>query len=171
MVVQVIGFSWQDTHLPAGFPYYGFDVAWVCISISLGVCGMDLLIQLSVVVAEVCSRDRGSDSSFVRAMCTSRDRLFSDLVFFSSLASFLPPSNTLRAYQRRMMSTTVAEMGAVYCSVVSFANTQHSYELDRGTIIQSLIAIRLKLKRSLVLRTNIVYEVSPYCIPPAEAAY
>lgn len=59
-----------------------------------------------------------------------------------------------------MMSTTVAELGAVYCSVVSFANTQHSYELDRGTIIQSLIAIRLKLKRSLVLRTNIVYEVS-----------
>ena len=59
-----------------------------------------------------------------------------------------------------MMSTTVSEMGAVYCSVVSFANTQHSYELDRGAIIQSLIAIRLKLKRSLVLRTNIVYEVS-----------
>ena len=58
-----------------------------------------------------------------------------------------------------MMSTTVAEIGAVYCSIVSFANTQHVYELDRGTIIQSLIAIRLKLKRSLVLRTNIVYEV------------
>lgn len=63
-----------------------------------------------------------------------------------------------------MMSTTVAELGAVYCSVVSFANTQHSYELDRGAIIQSLIAIRLKLKRSLVLRTNIVYEVSPSCL-------
>ena len=63
-----------------------------------------------------------------------------------------------------MMSTTVAEMGAVYCSVVSFANTQHSYELDRGAIIQSLIAIRLKLKRSLVLRTNIVYEVSSFVL-------
>ena len=86
-------------------------------------------------------------------------------VLQNSLASFLPPSNTLRAYQRRMMSTTVAELGAVYCSVVSFANTQHSYELDRGAIIQSLIAIRLKLKRSLVLRTNIVYEVSPSCLP------
>lgn len=77
-----------------------------------------------------------------------------------SLASFLPPSNTLRGYQRRMMSTTVAEIGAVYCSIVSFANTQTRYEMDRGTIIQSLIAIRLKLKRSLVLRTNIVYEAS-----------
>ena len=77
----------------------------------------------------------------------------------NSLASFLPPSTTLRAYQRRMMSTTVAEIGAVYCSVVSFANTQNTYEMDKGAIVQSLIAIRLKLKRSLVLRTNIVYEV------------
>lgn len=76
-----------------------------------------------------------------------------------SLASFLPPSTTLRAYQRRMMSTTVAEIGAVYCSVVSFANMGSGYEVDKGALVQSLIAIRLKLKRSLVLRTNIVYEV------------
>ena len=59
-----------------------------------------------------------------------------------------------------MMSTTVAEIGSVYCSVVSFANT-HGYEMDKSAIVQSLIAIRLKLKRSLVLRTNIVYEVRP----------
>ena len=59
-----------------------------------------------------------------------------------------------------MMATTVAEIGAVYCSVLSFANTRSSYEMEKGTIVQSLIAIRLKLKRSLVLRTNIVYEVS-----------
>lgn len=77
-----------------------------------------------------------------------------------SLASFLPPSTTLRGYQRRMMATTVAEIGSVYCSVVSFANTRSSYEMERGPIVQSLIAIRLKLKRSLVLRANIVYEVS-----------
>lgn len=59
-----------------------------------------------------------------------------------------------------MMSTTVTEIGSVYCAVLSFANTQGTYEVDRGTIVQSLIAIRLKLKRSLVLRTNIVYEVN-----------
>ena len=69
------------------------------------------------------------------------------------------------------MSTTVAELGAVYCSVVSFANTQRDYELDRGAIIQSLIALRLKLKRSLVLRTNIVYEVCAEFVRKSVLAY
>ncbi|KAI0716122.1 hypothetical protein C8T65DRAFT_738161 [Cerioporus squamosus] len=63
-------------------------------------------------------------------------------------------------YQRTMMSTTVAELGAVYCSIVSFANTREHQEVTRGEIVQSLIAIRLKLKRSLVLKANIVYEFS-----------
>lgn len=76
-----------------------------------------------------------------------------------SIFSFLPPSTTLRKYQRTMMSTTVAELGAVYCSIVSFANTREHQEVTRGEIVQSLVAIRLKLKRSLVLKTNIVYEV------------
>ncbi|KAI0697464.1 hypothetical protein BC835DRAFT_1504792 [Cytidiella melzeri] len=76
------------------------------------------------------------------------------------LASFLPPAVTLRRYQRHMMSTTVAELGSVYCAVLSFANIQGAHEVDKGTIIQSLIDIRMKLKRSLVLRTNIVYEIS-----------
>ncbi|GJE89275.1 aromatic acid exporter family member 2 domain-containing protein [Phanerochaete sordida] len=116
--VLVIGFSWQDVHFPAGFLYYGINVAW------------------------------------------RRFVLVTAGVFAAFLASFLPPSTTLRAYQRRMMATTVAEIGSVYCSVVSFANTQGTYEVDKGAIVQSLIAIRLKLKRSLVLRTNIVYEFS-----------
>ena len=58
-----------------------------------------------------------------------------------------------------MMSTTVSELGAVYCSIVSFANTREHQEIARSEIVQSLVAIRLKLKRSLVLKTNIVYEV------------
>ena len=66
-----------------------------------------------------------------------------------------------------MMSTTVAELGSVYCAVVSFAYTHGTYEMDKGAIVQSLIAIRLKLKRSLVLRTNIVYEVRPCMCSPA----
>ncbi|KAI0353282.1 hypothetical protein OH77DRAFT_1407363 [Trametes cingulata] len=76
------------------------------------------------------------------------------------LFSFLPPSTTLRKYQRMTMSTTVSELGAVYCSIVSFANTREHQEVARGEIVQSLVAIRLKLKRSLVLKTNIVYEFS-----------
>ena len=59
-----------------------------------------------------------------------------------------------------MMSTTVAELGAVYCSIVSFANTREHPEVSRVEITQSLVAIRLKLKRSIVLKTNIVYEAS-----------
>ncbi|EJF58526.1 hypothetical protein DICSQDRAFT_66814 [Dichomitus squalens LYAD-421 SS1] len=76
------------------------------------------------------------------------------------LFSFLPPSTTLRKYQRTMMSTTVAELGAVYCSIVSFANTREHPEVSRAEITQSLVAIRLKLKRSIILKTNIVYEFS-----------
>ncbi|KAI8969682.1 hypothetical protein BD414DRAFT_256336 [Trametes punicea] len=76
------------------------------------------------------------------------------------LFSFLPPSTTLRKYERKTMSTTVSELGAVYCSIVSFANTREHQEVARGEIVQSLVAVRLKLKRSLVLKTNIVYEFS-----------
>ncbi|KAI0770884.1 hypothetical protein BD413DRAFT_553337 [Trametes elegans] len=76
------------------------------------------------------------------------------------LFSFLPPSTTLRKYQRKTMSTTVSELGAVYCSIVSFANTREHQEIARGEIVQSLVAIRFKLKRSMVLKTNIVYEFS-----------
>ncbi|KAI9062294.1 hypothetical protein FKP32DRAFT_1677443 [Trametes sanguinea] len=76
------------------------------------------------------------------------------------LFSFLPPSTTLRKYQRKTMATTVSELGAVYCSIVSFANTREHQEVARGEIVQSLVAIRLKLKRSLVLKTNIIYEFS-----------
>ncbi|EKM60249.1 uncharacterized protein PHACADRAFT_246113 [Phanerochaete carnosa HHB-10118-sp] len=122
----VIGFSWQDTHFPAGFIYYGINVAW------------------------------------------RRFVLVTAGVFAAFLASLLPPSTTLRAYQRRMMATTVAEIGSVYCAVVSFANTQGSSEVDKGAVIQSLIAIRLKLKRSLALRTNIIYEFSLRGKWPAE---
>ncbi|KIP04314.1 hypothetical protein PHLGIDRAFT_493842 [Phlebiopsis gigantea 11061_1 CR5-6] len=126
ILVRVIGFSWQDTHFPTSFIYYGINLAW----------------RRFVLVAA------GVTAAF--------------------LTSFLPPSTTLRGYHRRTMSTTVTELGAVYCSVVSFANKPNSYEIDRGAIVQSLLAIRLKLKRSLVLRTNIIYEFSLRGKWPAE---
>ncbi|KAI0318442.1 hypothetical protein OF83DRAFT_1242217 [Amylostereum chailletii] len=81
--------------------------------------------------------------------------------------SFLPPATTLRGYQRRSLATTVAEMGTVYCSIVSYASARHSTQETRP-IMQSLIAIRAKLKRSTVLRKNVVYEFSMRGRWPAE---
>lgn len=74
--------------------------------------------------------------------------------------SLLPPSTTLRRYQRTMLSTTAAELGSIYCSIVSYANTRGRHDVNRSEIVQALIAIRMKLKRSVVLKTNIVYEFS-----------
>ncbi|EPS93995.1 hypothetical protein FOMPIDRAFT_156436 [Fomitopsis schrenkii] len=74
--------------------------------------------------------------------------------------SLLPPSMTLRRYQRAMLSTTAAELGSIYCSIVSFANTRGRHDVNRSEIVQALIAIRMKLKRSVVLKTNIIYEFS-----------
>lgn len=74
-----------------------------------------------------------------------------------SIFSFLPPSTTLRGYQRQSLATTASEIGSVYCSIVSYATSSHME--DSQNVIQNLIAIRLKLKRSIVLRANIIYEV------------
>jgi hypothetical protein len=76
---------------------------------------------------------------------------------FRSIFSFLPPSTTIRGYQRQSLSTTASEIGSVYCSIVSYATSPHME--DPQNVIQSLIAIRLKLKRSIVLRANVIYEV------------
>jgi len=75
--------------------------------------------------------------------------------------SFLPPSTTLRSYQRKSISTTSGEIGAIYCSIVSYANTRKHSDEELQEIVQSLIAIRLKLKRTTVLKENIIYEYSP----------
>lgn len=74
-----------------------------------------------------------------------------------SIVSFLPPATTIRRYQRQLLSTTCGELGSIYCSIISFANTRHEKEVQE--IITSLIAIRSKLKRSVVLRQNVIYEV------------
>lgn len=64
------------------------------------------------------------------------------------------------------MSTAVADIGAIYCSIISFAVTHHDanhkkdHERHTEEIIRSLVAIRAKLKRSIALKTNIIYEVS-----------
>ncbi|KIJ63943.1 hypothetical protein HYDPIDRAFT_112430 [Hydnomerulius pinastri MD-312] len=79
-------------------------------------------------------------------------------VIAAGIFSFLPPSTTIRSYQRTTLATTSAELGSIYCSVVSFANTRR--EEDTTLIVQKLLAIRSKLKRSIVLKTNAIYEFS-----------
>ncbi|TFK95222.1 hypothetical protein BDV98DRAFT_587243 [Pterulicium gracile] len=54
--------------------------------------------------------------------------------------------------------TTVSELRAVYCSVDSFANSRKDYDMTE--IIRTLTAIRAKLNRSLLLKTNAIYEFS-----------
>ncbi|KAG9311166.1 hypothetical protein JVU11DRAFT_8233 [Chiua virens] len=84
----------------------------------------------------------------------------------AGIFSFLPPSTTIRLYQRKTMATTTCEMGAIYCSVISFANTKK--EGETAVIVQHILAIVSKLKRSLVLKQNVVYEFSLRGKWPAE---
>ncbi|KAN0123038.1 Protein of unknown function (DUF2422) domain containing protein [Russula decolorans] len=87
-------------------------------------------------------------------------------VFAAFIFSFLPPSTTLRGYQRQSLATTASEIGSVYCSIVSYATSPHME--DPQNVIQSLIATRLKLKRSIALSANIIYEFSLRGRWPAE---
>ncbi|KAF9457122.1 hypothetical protein BDZ94DRAFT_1203283 [Collybia nuda] len=82
------------------------------------------------------------------------------------IMSFLPPSTTIRRYQRATLATTSSQIGAIYCAILSFANSRREEEIPE--IVSSLVAIRSKLKRSDVLRTNIVYEFSLRGRWPAE---
>ncbi|KAG6811615.1 hypothetical protein H0H92_006630 [Tricholoma furcatifolium] len=80
--------------------------------------------------------------------------------------SFLPPTTTIRRYQRNVMATTSGEIGAIYCAIVSFANSKNTEDIDEITL--SLGAIRSKLLRSKVLRANAAYELSLRGPWPAE---
>ena len=71
----------------------------------------------------------------------------------------LPPSTTIRKYQRNLLSTTSASLGSIYCSILSFANTKNEPEIQE--IYSSLVALRSKLEKSTALRANVGYEVCP----------
>lgn len=47
----------------------------------------------------------------------------------------------------------------MYCSVISFANTKK--EGETAVLVQHILAIQSKLKRSSMLKANVVYEVCP----------
>ncbi|EDQ99398.1 uncharacterized protein LACBIDRAFT_316563 [Laccaria bicolor S238N-H82] len=72
--------------------------------------------------------------------------------------SLLPPSTTIRRYQRNSLATTTSEIGVIYCSIVSFAHSKNESEVQE--IIKSLLAVRSKLKRSAALKANVSYEFS-----------
>ncbi|TDL16189.1 hypothetical protein BD410DRAFT_755679 [Rickenella mellea] len=80
--------------------------------------------------------------------------------------SFLPPSTTLRRYIRLTYATTAAEMGQLYCNVVSFANAP--WISDNERILKNLLAVRAKLNRSKVMKANVVYELTLRGKWPAE---
>ncbi|KAL1753824.1 hypothetical protein FB107DRAFT_264038 [Schizophyllum commune] len=87
-------------------------------------------------------------------------------VFAAFIFSFLPPSTTIRRLQRRTLATTCSEIGAIFCSIVSFANAPG--DVDTQEILTSLIAIRSKLKRSITRSQNVTYEFSLRGKWPAE---
>lgn len=92
-----------------------------------------------------------------------------------SIFSFFPPVFTLRRYQRTSLATTCAELGVIYCAVVSYASDanpahMHSRALghseESGAIVARLIAVRGKLGRLKAGRVNVKYEVSLRCYQP-----
>lgn len=67
---------------------------------------------------------------------------------------------TLRGYVRVAYSTTIEQLGQIYCDIVSFATTHNHPE--NQSIIKNLVAIRMKLRRVAVLADNVAYEVNSY---------
>ncbi|KAJ6502261.1 hypothetical protein C8R45DRAFT_818343 [Mycena sanguinolenta] len=79
-------------------------------------------------------------------------------VVAAGIFSLLPPSTTIRHYERTTMATTVSELGTMYCDIISFASSNHG--MDSHEIVTALIAIRYKIRRSITLKSNAVYEFS-----------
>ncbi|KAJ7905803.1 hypothetical protein B0H14DRAFT_25200 [Mycena olivaceomarginata] len=87
-------------------------------------------------------------------------------VVAAGVFSLLPPSTTIRHYERTTMATTASEIGTMYCDIVSYANTRHG--MDPQEIVTGLIAIRSKILRSITLKGNAIYEFSMRGRWPAE---
>ncbi|KAJ7047102.1 hypothetical protein C8F04DRAFT_1308883, partial [Mycena alexandri] len=81
-------------------------------------------------------------------------------VLAAGIFSFLPPSTTIRRYERTTMATTASELGTVYCDIISFANVKARHQIDPQEIVTALIAIRSKILRSIALKNNAIYEFS-----------
>ncbi|KAJ3862063.1 hypothetical protein EV359DRAFT_45947 [Lentinula novae-zelandiae] len=75
-------------------------------------------------------------------------------VFAAFIFSFFPPAFTLRRYQRTALATTCAELGVIYCAVLSLPYSK------THAIVARLIAIRSKLGRLKTGKVNVKYEIS-----------
>jgi len=87
-------------------------------------------------------------------------------VIAAGIFSLLPPSTTIRHYERKAMAPTASEIGTMYCDIISFANLRHG--MDPQEIVTGLIAIRSKILRSITLKSNAIYEFSMRGRWPAE---
>jgi hypothetical protein len=158
----VFGYSYQDHHIksPAN-PGVGFEVAWVShFSSSCLVCSDHVRY---VSIETVRPGDMWCHCSFVspRSLYLSFLPVFSHILLECprSIFSLIPPSTTIRRYQRATLATTatVTELAAIYCAVLSYSHTrteEESHEISVG-----LLAIRSKLNRSAAVMANVVYEV------------
>ncbi|KAJ7632836.1 hypothetical protein FB45DRAFT_744966 [Roridomyces roridus] len=79
-------------------------------------------------------------------------------VVAAGIFSLLPPSTTIRRYERTIMARTASEIGTMYCDIISYANSRR--EMDTKDIVTGLIAIRSKILRSMALKNNATYEFS-----------
>ncbi|KAF8510808.1 hypothetical protein BU17DRAFT_55138 [Hysterangium stoloniferum] len=92
------------------------------------------------------------------AVALQRFVLASIGVTASAIFSYLPPSTTIRRYHRTALSTTITEIGYLYCAIISYATTRR--ELDSQTIINNMTALRSKLRRMRSQTANVGYEIS-----------
>ena len=71
----------------------------------------------------------------------------------SSFFSLLPPSTTLRRYIRTTYATTTSQIGQLYCDILSLATVRDNVKTEE--IVQNLVAVRMKLNRTRLLRRNV----------------
>ncbi|KAJ7272064.1 hypothetical protein B0H12DRAFT_1299013 [Mycena haematopus] len=81
-------------------------------------------------------------------------------VMAAGVFSLLPPSTTIRHYERTTMATTASQIGTMYCDIISYANSSRGMEGQE--IVTALIAIRSKILRSITLKGNAIYEVCAF---------
>ncbi|KAF8211930.1 hypothetical protein K438DRAFT_1805637 [Mycena galopus ATCC 62051] len=79
-------------------------------------------------------------------------------VVAAGVFSLLPPSTTIRHYERTTMAEIGTKIGEMYCDIISYANFRHG--MDPQEIVTALIAIRSKILRSITLKSNAIYEFS-----------
>ncbi|CEH17238.1 Predicted membrane protein [Ceraceosorus bombacis] len=74
--------------------------------------------------------------------------------------AILPPSSTLRKYQRLGHAATISELCQLYCDVVAYASAPHHPDRSPTELTKRLLATRSKLRRLALTRSVVTYEFS-----------